>query len=207
MDYLFDIKILDYQVIFIFWNIFLALLPCWIAYFMWGKFGKKLFNDLSFSERIIFSFSFLFWLFFIPNTAYLFAASRHLIHYCANPGVSNVCKYELWTVPFFFMYSLVGIPTFIYALKKMSSIMSRVFHPTVGKLFPIIMSPVIVIGILLGLFERFNSWQVLEEPLMIFKVALGYFTELHMLLHFVIYTLALYFVYYLLPALIKRIKI
>lgn len=203
MEFLLSIKILDYQVIFVPWNIFLALLPCWTAYFMWENLSKKEFKNLSFFSWIIFTFSFLFWLFFIPNTAYLFSASRHLINYCVNPGMSNVCEYQFYVVPLFFIYSLIGIPTFIYALRKMSLILGKLFHPILTKIFPIIMSPIIVIGILLGLFERFNSWDVLYDPLFIIRIAIEYFTKPHMVLHFIIYTLALYFVYYVFPLLLS----
>ena len=148
-------------------------------------------------------FGFLFWLFFVPNTAYLFSANRHLINYCANPGMSNVCEYNFWIVPLFFIYSLIGIPTFIYSLRKMSLILGKLFHPIFKKILPIIMAPVIVIGILLGLFERFNSWDVLYDPLSIIKIAIEYFTKPNMVLHFIIYTLVLYFIYYLFPLLIS----
>ena len=153
-----------------------------------------------------FSFILLFLVlfFFFPNTAYLFSDIRHLVDYCQDPGFYRACKDQAYIVPIFFTYSLVGVPTFYYALSKMSYILSKLFGKSTGKLFPVLMSPVTGLGLMLGLVDRFNSWDIVRDPISIVLNALHHLSSPIMLTNILSYSMMMYIIYYFIRAVYKK---
>lgn len=175
-------EINEYGLVFVIWNIFLALLPCWAVYFL------EQYKPLR-KKRLVFALIFVFWLAMLPNTAYLFTMVRHLVNYCQNYDFYHVCRTGSWEVLFFFVYALVGVPTFYYSLSKMTALIRR-------KWLPIPIIPVTAVGILFGLYERYNSWDLLVRPLEVIRTTASYFTTPFMLLDFLAFTGALFLIYY-----------
>ena len=197
MHFLFSLSINKYNILTIFWNIFLALIPCITVYYLAISVKRKKWNDFKRGEKLFFTLIFLFWLFMFPNTAYLFTIVRHLVDYCQHYDKFRVCSEgNTWMVMFFFTYSLIGVPTFYYALKKMTDIFKKLFNKISATILPIIVIPLTSIGVMFGLFERFNSWDILLNPLGILRTTLGYFTDLNLLINFLIFTISLYLIYY-----------
>jgi uncharacterized membrane protein len=196
----------NYYVAVIFWNILLALLPCFIAWRLSRGYHLKKWTNISRMNRLLFVIIFLVWFFFFPNTAYLIADVRHLVDYCKEPDYFRACVNEAWVVPLFFTYSLAGVPTFYYALKKMTLILEKLFGRAAGRLFPLLMIPITALGLLLGLIGRFNSWEVLSRPLDIMGTVFGYLINDIMLLNLLAYMLMLYLIYYSIDFLWKKRK-
>ncbi len=193
---LLQLQIIGYSVPFFFWNIFLALIPCYLSY-KGQKFVQKTpWKTLKKKTKLILVIGFLLWFFFFPNAPYLFTDIRHLVDYCPTPGPLNTCPEKAYLVPLFFTYALVGIPTFYYGLNKMSEILKTLFGQRIGKWFPILMIPTTAIGLMLGLIERFNSWEVVSDPFLILKTALSYVHQPIMLLNLASYTIMMYLIYY-----------
>jgi uncharacterized membrane protein len=186
------------------WNILLALVPCWIVYYLAKGVGNKKWKGLK-NQKIIFIILFLFWLFMLPNTAYLFFIVRHLVNYCDDFDKYRVCLDGSWKVMFFFVYAAIGIPTFYYGLNRME----RLFKSMCGKIYatflPIIVIPLISIAVMFGLYERFNSWDILFRPIDLLKTVTTYFTEIYLLTDFLVITVCLYFIYYVTRYLLKKI--
>ena len=206
MESLLQYRVNDYYVAVFAWNIFLALIPCFIAYRLNKGYHLKKWGNISSFNKLAFLLVFLVWFFFFPNTAYLIADVRHLVAYCDNPGFYRACPENAWMVPLFFTYGLMGVPTFYYALRKMNQVIGRMFGGGAGLFFPIVMIPVTALGLLLGLVERFNSWEVLSEPLSIVKTAIEYLRDPEMLVNLAAYSLMLYFIYYGLAYILKKVK-
>jgi len=183
-------EINGYYLIFVLWNIFLALLPCWAVYFLiqHRKFQRN---------RLIFGLVFLFWLAMLPNTAYLFLMVRHLVDYCADYDKYRVCQTGSWMVMFFFTYALIGLPTFYYALGKMTELVGKKWGTRVKRLFPLVVIPLTSIGLMFGLYERFNSWDILRRPWSLLETTAGYFDTCYLTTDFLVFTFALYLIYYL----------
>jgi uncharacterized membrane protein len=171
-----------YGLYFVLWNIFLALLPCWAVFFL----GEYRFLQ---KNRLLFALIFLFWLAMFPNTAYLFFMVRHLVDYCQDYDVYRVCQTGSWVVLFFFFYALIGLPTFYYALNRMTKLIKRKWLP-----LPII--PLTSIGLMFGLYERFNSWDVITRPRLLLDAVIRYFTVPALLTDMIIFTVALFLIYY-----------
>ncbi len=190
------LQINDYHVATFFWNIFLALISCFIAYRLSTTYYLKKWSNISKLNKVLFLLTFLIWFFFFPNTAYLFTDVRHLADYCDDLGRLRVCAEQAWVVPIFFTYGLVGVPTFYYALRKMTQVVRKLFGKWTGRLFPLLMIPVTALGLLLGLVARFNSWEVVSKPWSIVRTAFAYLQDKTMLLNLLSYTVMLYLIYY-----------
>jgi len=206
IENLLTIKVNEYYVAVIFWNIFLALLPCIIAWRLSRGYYLKKWSNMSQMNHLLFGLTFLVWFFFFPNTAYLIADIRHLQGYCDTHDFYRSCADQAWVVPLFFTYALVGVPTFYYALKKMSLVLEKLFGKMARRIFPLLMIPLTALGLLLGLVARFNSWEIVTKPLNIIKTALEYLNNDIMLINLSAYTLMLYFVYYSIDLLLKKRK-
>ncbi len=199
-------KVNDYHVVTFFWNIFLALIPCVIAWRLSTAYYLKKWSNLGRLNHIFFLPIFLVWFFFFPNTAYLISDIRHLADYCDDLGYLRVCAGQAWVVPVFFTYALIGVPTFYYALKKMTNVIEKLFGKWARLAFPLVMIPVTALGLLLGLVARFNSWEVISQPWEIIKTAFGYLADKTMLQNLIAYTLMLYFIYYSIDLMLKKKK-
>jgi len=196
MNLIFGINIHGYYVLAMLWNLFLILIPCWTVYFMASSVGKRKWAKFTGVEQAAFALLFLFWLFWFPNTAYQFMIPRHLVDYCAVYDKNRVCDQGSWLVTFFFMYALAGLPTFYYALNRMEGLLASVFSLKLSKLLSFLLIPLTTLGVMLGLFERANSWEVLTQPFFLLGIVFGYFQSTDMLAFFVAFTASLYAIYY-----------
>ena len=207
MEFLFSLSINKYKVLAIFWNIFLAVIPVITVYYLALATKRKQWKQLKALDRSIFVFAFLFWLFMFPNTAYLFTIVRHLVNYCFDFDKYRVCaEGTMWMSMFFFTYALIGLPTFYYALKKMSQVCENVFSALFGTLLPVIVIPLTSIGVLFGLFERFNTWDLLTRPWSVVQTGFSYFTDLNLFFNFLVFTISFYLIYYGMDLFIWKVK-
>ncbi|MBN2096694.1 DUF1361 domain-containing protein [Candidatus Peregrinibacteria bacterium] len=195
MEFLFSAVINKYKILMIFWNLFLALVPCLTAYYLAKAVGKKKWDKLG-KGQWAFVFLFLFWLLMLPNTAYLFTMVRHLVNYCRDFDCYRVCPGKTWMVMFFFVYALAGVPTFYYAIHKMKEVFKMLFSPRSAVFLPVVVIPLAAIGVMFGLFERYNSWDVLTRADEILKTLASYFTDGNHLLNLFAFTLSFYLIYY-----------
>jgi uncharacterized membrane protein len=202
MQFLFHLNIHGYPVLVIPWNIFLAIVPCLIAHHLSKSVGHKKWTDLK-GHKSAFILIFLFWLFMLPNTAYLIFDVRHLIDYCDNLNIYRVCQNGSWLVIFFFTYAVIGVPTLYYAINKMSRVFATVFGKPAATLLPVFAIPLTSIGLMFGLYSRFNSWDVLFRPVDLMKTVAFYFTDARMIVDFLVFTVCLYFIFYLTKYLLK----
>lgn len=200
------LSINGYKILYLFWNVFLALIPVLVVYYLAKTVDLKKWKQIKISGRVGFALLFLFWLFFLPNTAYLLTVVRHLVNYCSDFDRFRVCATGAWVPLFFFMYALIGVPTFYYALSKMSRVFKTLFGKTMAKVLPILMVPLTSIGVMFGLFERFNTWDLLTKPWFILEVTGSYFMNPVRLVDFLIFTAILYFIYYGVDTFITKIK-
>jgi uncharacterized membrane protein len=197
MQFIILLRIHGYNLIMIPWNIFLALTPCWIVYYTAKSVGKKKWENLKWRQPA-FILIFLIWLFAFPNTAYLFVIPRHLVNYCDNFDKYRVClDGGSWIVMFFVTYALTGLPTFYYGLNRMERLLKSMCGKIYAIFLPIIVIPLTSIAVMFGLYERFNSWDVISRPCELMKTVAFYFTDSAMLTDFLGFTICLYFIFYL----------
>lgn len=177
------------------WNIFLAIIPCVFAYLFLSFRGRRWFS-LSLTRKMLFFLCFVAWFLFYPNTAYLFTDIRHLLDYCPRGSFEDVCLPHAWMIPVFFVYAMTGLVPFVWSLRSVSFVLSSSFNGLFGRVFPIIMIPLTALGVLIGLIERWNSWDIIRFPLGVLEISWTYMVDGHKLMTLGVYTLVLYVIYY-----------
>lgn len=189
-----NIAINDYQLATVVWNIFLASLPLTFYVFLksyWRRTGL-----IKFYQKTVAVVLFIFWLLFFPNTAYIITDIRHLLNYCPLDSPDRVCPANAWMIIVFFAYSCSGWVSFYYLLKLMSDLANEIFKKLRPQFFAALIIPLTSLGVLLGLLNRFNSWDVFLYPLWLSQVFLVYFRDLNYFVDWLIFTLFLYLLYF-----------
>jgi uncharacterized membrane protein len=159
-----------YPFSFVIWNILLATLAVLLTRYtvaLWQS-GKPLYLKLALSAL---------WLAFLPNTAYLMTDARHIIGYCPTGAYGNVCPENSWMTLFFFSYGAIGWPAFVLALRPMKELVVKHFGLVRGQVFASFIILVSALGLLLGLLDRFNVWDIVVRPISIIIAAGKYFSS------------------------------
>jgi uncharacterized membrane protein len=134
--------------IFLSWNIFLA----WIPYIL-----SSYFEVYKCREKWKQLFLFASWLIFFPNALYIVTDLIHL------EESTNV---PLWyDAILLFASSFVGLVMAFISLQKVEYFLTGIFsRRTVNLMIPVILFTG-SFGVYLGRFQRWNSWDVIHDPL------------------------------------------
>lgn len=173
------------------WNLILAGIA---SGFLWVllRFFYKGWGEFSWLEKAGFiSLSLLFILMY-PNIPYIFTDVRHVLDYCGTDDHYRRCWEAPWSIPLYFAYACLGIPFFIWNTAGFARLMSKVFHPLAQKLVPPFLIPLACLGILIGLFDRLNSWDIFVRPIYVIEETVKYLLSAEHL-----FTLAAFSVCYL----------
>ena len=135
---------------FLIWNLFLAWIPFIIAYFTYIT---------TISRRwlyIIVPFGAAVWLLFFPNAPYILTDFQHL----SGAGVDIPVWYDVMMLIWF---SFTGLFLGMVSLFLMQEIIRREFGRWYGWTFVLMVAGLTSIGVYIGRFLRWNSWDVLEN--------------------------------------------
>ncbi len=194
----------DYPFLMMVWNLFLALIPFGLfllfsSYWQKTKFKKS-------GQKIWAVIIFLFWFIFLPNAAYLVVGNRHLLNFCPADSPNSVCVPGTWQIMFFFVYSVLGWVLFTIYLVQMRELLAKIFNPKISRNLIYIFIPFVAWAVLLGLIERYNSWDIFINPLAISANLLSYFTDWDYFRNWLVFT-AGYYILYIWGELLFRKKI
>lgn len=144
--------------VFLIWNLFLAWLP-----YIFSKIISR--NHHRIKSRLILAIFIGIWLLFLPNAPYIMTDLFHL-----KPRTSIPLWYDLiLIVSFAWNGMLMGIIS-IYRIQKVIETRSGNFISwlfTIGAIF------LCSFGIYLGRYERWNSWDLISNPVALSKDILG----------------------------------
>lgn len=188
-----SLSINGYSVFNIVWNLFLIIFPFVLFYLFknfWYK--KEVKKPL---DKLWLILLFCLWLVFMPNTAYIITDVRHILDYCPV-NKHRVCLEGAWIPVFFYIYASIGWISFVLLLNQMKDFITNIKGILYGKLFVWTIIPVFALGVLLGLVERWNSWNILNSPKELIASSLNYFTDFHYFKILLIYTISLYILYF-----------
>lgn len=174
-------------------NLVLLLVP-YLAILGLAKF-KKIKKLPWFNYLELIGLGFIFFIFF-PNTAYLTLDFRHLSGFCP-PSPYLACAEGVWMLPIFFLIGLIGVISFVYLLQRLEKLLIAWWGKVVATWLIIIYLPLVSLGVMLGLVERWNSWQIFLTPLKIIQSALVYLSGSWRTLDWLIFTAFLFVIYYL----------
>jgi uncharacterized membrane protein len=186
------------------WNILLAMVPFAFFILFSNYWQKTKFKKIG--QKIIAAVIFLFWFVFLPNAAYLITDTRHLLGYCPAHSSLDVCISNAWEIMFFFVYGAFGWVFFVIYLNQMRALLAKIFSQKIAKITTLATIPILALGVLFGLTERYNSWDFFIHPLAIYQNLLRYITNWDYFRNWLIFT-AGYYVLYFFGTVIFRTKL
>lgn len=148
---------------FLNWNLFLAWLPLLFALGAWLLQGRTERPRLRVLPLLA------LWLLFLPNAPYILTDLIHLDH---RPPV------PLWfDLLLLLSYAWNGLILGLLSLRLVQELMQRWFGAAIGWAGAVAAIGLAAFGIYLGRFERWNSWDVLTNPMGILGALLNGLTN------------------------------
>lgn len=136
----------QFAYMFLIWNLFLAWLPFLFALIV--VFGRR--------RLWVVASSGLLWLLFFPNTTYLVTDLIHLHHTNYIP---------IWyDAIMLFAFALTGLMLGLLSLYFVHAVVESHFGTTLGWLFVLVTAVLGGIGVYIGRFLRWNSWDIFTNP-------------------------------------------
>ncbi len=146
---------------FLVWNLFLAWIPLLLA-----ALAYRISTRRSALARLIVVPTAIVWLLFFPNAPYIVTDFVHLGQFRDNvPG-----WYDVMLIAW---YAWTGLLLGIASLRLMQEIASRAAGGVAGWALVVLVTALGSIGIYLGRFLGWNSWNVFQAPLALADKALG----------------------------------
>ncbi len=135
--------------IFLIWNLFLAAIPFWIA--------RYCFKNRDKNSLLTFVFLLFLWLIFFPNAPYILTDLKHLTF-----GESNLFWYDLIMI---LIFAFCGLLFGLSSLDNIIKTSTYHFNLTTSKI--VLYSSILLagIGIYIGRVLRWNSWDIVTDPL------------------------------------------
>ena len=136
----------------IIWNLFLAFIPLTLSFYLFRR---------SAIRNLIWWASLLVFITFLPNAPYILTDSIHIIELSQN--------YPNWAIsliliPQYIFFITTGFEAYVVSLTRLDNYLIDL----IAKKYLILINAIVhgscVIGIYLGRFERFNSWDLVTEP-------------------------------------------
>lgn len=137
----------EFHYLFLVWNLFLALLPLGIAWFI--RFNPKL-------GKIATAFGIGLWLAFLPNAPYILT---DVIHLKDTPHALLLLDSVM-----LFSFAITGLLACFQSLTEIRGVLSTWLSPQKLNYFTVIVLFLCAFGIHLGRFLRYNTWDVITNP-------------------------------------------
>ncbi len=134
--------------LFLIWNLFLAWLPYVLSY---------LFEKIKIASRNKFYVLFFTWLLLFPNSLYIIT---DLIHLQADTSM------PVWyDAVILFASSFVGLIMGFTSMQRVENFAAKIYSKKIVSLFVSAVLCLASFGVFLGRFERWNSWDIINNPL------------------------------------------
>ncbi len=141
---------------FLVWNLFLAWIPLIMAYIAYALSLKRVLL------YIFVPFFALIWIAFFPNAPYIMTDFQHLANGWSGAPLWFDVILLIWS-------SWTGLLLGIVSLYLMQEIVRKTFGKLLGWVFVFSVSLLSSIGVYLGRFLRWNSWDILHDPVQILR--------------------------------------
>ncbi|MEM6613892.1 MAG: DUF1361 domain-containing protein [Cyanobacteria bacterium P01_C01_bin.72] len=137
----------------IIWNLFLAFIPLGISFYLFRP--QAIRNIWWWTFLLIF-------IAFLPNAPYVLTDSIHIIELSQQ-------NYPRWAImiiliPQYLVFITLGFEAYVIALSKLQQYLQDLLSPRYITLIKAIAHSLCVVGVYIGRFERFNSWDFITRP-------------------------------------------
>jgi len=172
------------------WNLFLAFIPLILSFYLF---------------RIQIRRGFFWWILllifisFLPNAPYILTDSIHIIELSQD--------YPTWAVflvliPQYVLFILFGFEAYVVSLSRIEKYLGDFLTPSSQLMLNAIAHCLSVVGIYIGRFERFNSWDFVTRPVTVLLTTIRDLLDAEKLLSMAIAWLIIW----LLSELVKRVN-
>ena len=135
--------------VFLVWNLFLAFVPYFLSYSVTLK-------PAWMESKWKFTLAFTVWILFVPNSFYMITDLFHLYDSDSVPA-----WYDLMLI---FCFAWNALLMGILSVRNMEKIMQAVWKYQSGWLFIYPVMLLNAIGIYIGRYLRYNSWDIISSP-------------------------------------------
>ena len=136
----------------IIWNLFLAFIPLTLSFYL---FRPSAIRNLAWWAIL------LVFIAFLPNAPYILTDSIHIIELSQNYPIWGVI---LVLIPQYVLFIVAGFEAYVISLTKLDNYAADLLAQKYLILLKAIVHSLCVVGIYLGRFERFNSWDFVTQP-------------------------------------------
>jgi len=186
------------------WNLILSFVPVIISFLV---FKKSFWQKSLFFRMILFFFVFLFYL-FLPNSPYVLSDIIHLVRQIKDYKYFNLTDTEiiLFLIPQFMFFMFLGFSFYVLAFQKMIHFLAECnFHMILIWLIKIINPVFMSIGIFLGRYYRFNTWDFFANYDAIIKSTLDEFSNFYFILFIILTSIVIFIGFEILSLFYKNI--
>ena len=169
------------------WNLFLAFIPLILSFWLFLRRSNK--------RSLLWWIAFIIFIAFLPNAPYLLTDIIHLIE-------AIRANYSIWVttlifIPLHLLAILAGWEAYVVSLINQSYYLKK--HGARKFVFPseLLTHALCAVGIFLGRFRRFNSWDFVTKPDVVFVSTISDLTAKKPLLVIVITFIILTILYWL----------
>ncbi|MCM3133503.1 DUF1361 domain-containing protein [Paenibacillus polysaccharolyticus] len=150
---------------FLGWDMFLAWVPLIISTMIALIFRSKAVRPGWLSKTLIGVLG-LIWLFFLPNAAYLFTEMLHAFRYfIAQPESPFWFDMDFWySLTLTFGVAIVGLMLSICSIRQIEHVLQLLVHRSVGWIIVGFILLLSGLGVYIGRFNRWNSWDIVSRP-------------------------------------------
>jgi len=137
----------------IIWNLLLAFIPLGLSYYLFRPIARN---------NLVWWLALLLFIAFLPNAPYILTDSIHIIELSQK-------NYPLWSIifiliPQYILFIIAGFQAYVISLTRLNNYLEDAIARKYLILINGIVHGLCVIGIYLGRFERFNSWDLVNQP-------------------------------------------
>lgn len=143
--------------IFLIWNLFLAWLPYCISQWLY-HYQKRI------KSKFIFILALLLWLAFVPNTFYILTDLFHI-----GDGYNDYLMPQWFDLAMLLSFAWNGLLLGILSVRHIEKIVHEKYYIRHELLFLYPVMWLNALGVYVGRYLRFNSWDVLSSPFHLLK--------------------------------------
>lgn len=161
-----SLRVFELSVALMLWNLFLAFIPLILSLWLFRGQTKPFF---------LWWLGFLIFIVFLPNAPYVLTDIIHLIDIIRNDV--SVWIVTLVVIPQYILFILLGFEAYVISLINLGYYLKQRQLSSYILPVEIITHALSAVGIYLGRFQRFNSWDFLTQPIFLFRSIFENFTN------------------------------
>jgi len=174
------------------WNLFLAAIPMLISLVV---FRYDFWHKRSWWTILLVFGSFVYF-FFLPNGPYVITDIIHLVRQIKDYRYFHLTDWDIVVVliPQFLAFIFIGFSFYVIGFQRMIHLLYQCKWPTwIIWTIKVVVAFVMAVGVFLGRFYRFNSWDIISNSDKIIMSTIKEFTNFSFIMFVIVDSLVIFF--------------